>query len=104
MAGEHENKVLAKIAPVEGLLRFSIEQLETMQPCLRRRFDLFVVRVQLSLPRPLSERVGKVELRKRGHYGHARGRARHASRTSGSGKVVVDVYIRLHSKFRCPLR
>lgn len=67
MAGEHENKVLAKITPVERLLRLCIEQLETMQPCLRRRFDLLVVRIQLSLPRPLSERVGKVELGKSGH-------------------------------------
>jgi len=57
----------SKIAPVERLLRFRIEQLETMHPCLRRWLDLFVVRIQLSLPRPLSERVGEVELRKSGY-------------------------------------
>ena len=64
---EQENRELAKIAPVERPLRFSIEQLEAVYPCLRRRFDLFEVWVQLSLPRPRSKRVGKVELRESWH-------------------------------------
>ncbi len=67
MTRAHENKVLAEIAPVKRLLRFSIEKSEAAYPGLRRRFDLSVVRVQLSLPRPLSERVRKVELRESWH-------------------------------------
>jgi hypothetical protein len=34
MAKEYVNKVLAKIAPVEGILRFSVEKLEAVHPCL----------------------------------------------------------------------
>lgn len=87
MAREPDNKILAKLAPIKRLLRLSIEELETVYPCLRRGFDLFVVRVQLSLPRPLSERVGKVELLQSWHH----------SRTGGVKGVPAEPESRGHS-------